>query len=206
MPERREVKRGRPRPVVYVMARLPVAGRVKTRLARQVGVTHAVRHYRRLLAQTLRRLTRDPRFETRLAVVPMTAPSARVWERQAHGAAVIGQAPGGLGAKMSELLAMAGRSPAAVIGSDIVGVDGDRVMAVFAALRDADAALGPAEDGGFWCCAVAGIRRRFPRRGDGPFEGVAWSRCDTLAATRAALTKSGFRVGTGPLLADFDQV
>jgi rSAM/selenodomain-associated transferase 1 len=197
--------RERARPLVFVMARAPVAGRVKTRLARGLGTIEATRRYRALLDATLRALSRDPRWRLIVAVTPTTSASARLWRRLAPGAEVVAQSDGGLGRRMAALLARAGPSPVAVVGSDIIDLRGRHVADALAALRGHDAVLAPAADGGFWLCAVRGHRARFPRVGEGAFAGIAWSRADTGAATRAALTKAGFRVGTGPQRADLDE-
>lgn len=193
------------RPTLYVMARLPVAGAVKTRLARQIGVSEATRRYRALLAATLR-ATRDWRWRTALAVTPASSAHFPLWRKLAPGVPVLAQARGGLAEKMAGLLALAGRAPAAVIGTDILDLEARHVAASFARLKGADAVLSPASDGGFWFCAVRGTLQRFPRRGPGAFAGIAWSRADTEIMTRRALERAGFRVATGPERADLDEI
>ena len=38
------------RPTLYIMAKAPIMGRAKTRLAADIGVTHAKRIYRRMMS------------------------------------------------------------------------------------------------------------------------------------------------------------
>ena len=53
---------------LVIMARQPRLGRVKTRLGREIGPVEATRIYSVMLADLLRRLGRDPRWQTWLAV------------------------------------------------------------------------------------------------------------------------------------------
>src|SRR4249920_3926098 len=64
---------------LVVMAKAPVAGAVKTRLAREIGVATATRFARQATAALLQRLARDPRWQTTLAVSPDAAVASRCW-------------------------------------------------------------------------------------------------------------------------------
>lgn len=72
---RKPAKPGAAKPRLFIMARLPVAGRVKTRLAKRIGAVAATNRYRHLLAAILRAVGTDPRWETILAVTPASAMS-----------------------------------------------------------------------------------------------------------------------------------
>ena len=61
------------RPVLYVVAKAPIMGRAKTRLAADIGPAHAKRIYRSLMGQVLRQV-QDPRWDTVLAVTPPHLP------------------------------------------------------------------------------------------------------------------------------------
>ena len=62
-------------PRVVVMVKEPVAGRVKTRLARGIGAVQACRFYRTATANLIARLAADPRWQLVLAVSPDIAGS-----------------------------------------------------------------------------------------------------------------------------------
>ena len=65
--------RGRAAPFrcrLVIMARAPVAGAVKTRLARQVGFATATRFARHCTAALIARVGFDPHWETSLWVTP----------------------------------------------------------------------------------------------------------------------------------------
>ena len=197
-------KRGTPRPLIFVMARLPVAGAVKTRLARNVGTSEAIRIYRVLLSATLRALRLDPRWQVCLAITPARTRHHRLWRRLAPGCKIVAQAQGDLGTKMAQLLRYAGPAPAAVIGSDILDLRANHIGAALQALKGGDAVLAPAEDGGFWLCAVRGIRPDFALVGAGPFSALPWSQADTGLRTKRALEARGLRVCLGPTRRDID--
>ncbi len=183
------------RPTLVVMAKVPVAGAVKSRLAREVGVAEATRFYRVTLARTLRRLGRDPRWRTLLAVAPDPA-VAFPWP---EGAPAIPQGRGDLGQRMQRVMDRLPPGPAIIVGSDIPGLEVGHVARAFALLGRNDAVFGPAEDGGYW---LVGLRRR--PRVPAIFGGVRWSTAHALADTLANCR--GLDVGFADTLADVDTV
>ncbi|MGE0698006.1 MAG: TIGR04282 family arsenosugar biosynthesis glycosyltransferase [Hyphomicrobiaceae bacterium] len=161
------------------MARVPVAGRVKTRLAREVGLAEATRFYRATLAAVVGRLAADSRWETLVAVAPDSGVASRALP---HRVRRIGQGAGDLGHRMQRPMRVLPPGPVCVIGTDIPGIRPADIRRAFRALGGADAVLGPAEDGGFW---LVGLRRR--PHVLWPYAGVRWSQPDTLAAVMANL-------------------
>lgn len=168
---------------LVVMARAPRLGRVKRRLAADVGSVPATAFYRAVLDRLVRRLAHDPRWRLWLAVTPDR--DAQATARLA-GPRVrpIGQGPGDLGARMGRLFADLPPGPAVIVGSDIPDMRARHIAAAFAALGDADAVFGPAADGGFW---LVGARRR-PRVLP-MFDNVRWSTEHALADTLANLPR-----------------
>jgi glycosyltransferase A (GT-A) superfamily protein (DUF2064 family) len=176
------------------MAKLPVAGRVKTRLARDIGIAEATRFYRATTRAVLARLGGQPFWETWIAVSPdagVTSPMLPPRLRR------MGQGPGDLGARMHRPMRVLPPGPVCVIGTDIPGVGVADVRRAFRALGRCDAVFGAAEDGGFW---LVGFRRR-PQILR-PYDGVGWSRPDTLAAVLDNLT--GLSVAFTTRLSDVD--
>ena len=164
---------------LVIMAKTPVLGRVKTRLARDVGYVEATRFYRVALARLIRRLGADPRWRTIIAASPDThaLPDAP-WLQDAH--AVVPQGEGDLGDRMQRVFYQAPAGPVVIIGSDIPDISRRHVAAAFKALGGHDAVMGPSADGGYWLIG----QKRLPRVLR-PFEGVTWSsgreRDETLA-------------------------
>lgn len=173
-------RRPGPKNHLVIFAKAPRLGRVKSRLARDIGRVAAVGFYRRVLAGIARPLARDPRWTCRLAVTPDGAAGhARPWP---VGCGRIAQGPGDLGARMQRVMASLPPGPVVIVGSDIPGIRPDHVAAAFRALGRNDAVFGPAGDGGYW---LVGLRRRpRPRR---PFADVRWSTDQALADTLANL-------------------
>jgi rSAM/selenodomain-associated transferase 1 len=162
----------RPHDTVYVFARAPRLGTVKRRLAAGIGALAALRFHRVTLRATLRRLRRDRRFHTVLAVTPDRARGP--WR---HGTATVGQGRGDLGRRMQRAVDRQRRGRVAIVGSDIPGLRAADVARAFRLLGLARACFGPAEDGGYWLVALA------PRRPVSPFARVRWSTEAALADT-----------------------
>jgi len=182
-----------PRLVVFVRA--PLAGAVKRRLAAGIGDAAARAVYAGTTRTLLRRVGFDARWRTVLAVTPDEfARRGRFWPTALPH---IPQGAGDLGARMARAFRRYPAGPTVIVGSDIPGIEARHVAAAFAALGDADAAIGPAEDGGYW---LIGLRHaRFARA---RFTGVRWSTPHALADTLANLR--GRRVALLERLADID--
>ena len=162
------------------MAKLPVAGNVKTRLARSIGVGEALRFYRATSRAVLGRLCGQPFWETRIAVAPDTGVAGRQWPPGIH---LLPQGRGDLGARMQRPMLKLPPGPVCVVGTDVPGIDVDLVRRAFRFLGGNDIVFGPAEDGGFW---LAGQRRRC-RVIAAPYANVRWSHAATLADVMANL-------------------
>jgi hypothetical protein len=176
------------------MAKVPVAGAVKTRLAREIGVAGAVRFARASGAALLARIGRDPRWQTTIAVAPSSALASRAWPPRF---ARLAQGGGDLGARMQRIFDRAPRGPVVIIGTDVPGIRPQQIAAAFRLLGCCDAVLGPAADGGYW---LVGLKRRpHVLR---PFPGVRWSGPHALADTAANL--AGRKVGCVATLGDVD--
>lgn len=182
------------RRTLIVMVKEPRAGRVKTRLGRDIGMTAAAWWMRHQTAALLRRLE-DPRWRLVLAVAPDTARTSRGWP--AH-LARLPQGRGDLGARMARAMAAMPPGPVCLIGADIPRVGKGHIAHAFAALGRHDAVFGPAPDGGFW---LVGLRRAAPPP-PGFFHGVRWSTGHALADSIATLP--GLRIALADTLGDVD--
>ncbi|MBC7438254.1 MAG: TIGR04283 family arsenosugar biosynthesis glycosyltransferase [Bdellovibrionales bacterium] len=203
--------------VVAVMARAPVAGQAKTRLAPLLGAAGA--------ARAQRRFTRNALATARAAVGAAVAPVAQALQQAApdaptlwcapdtshvffralerHGMAVCRpQADGDLGARMLQVmtthLAQQPEFPVLLIGTDCPLLAPAHLHAAALALREHDVVMIPAEDGGY---ALIGMRRAVPEA----FEGIAWSTPQVLAQTRDRLRAAGASWHELPALWDVDE-
>ena len=181
---------------LVIMARAPRLGAVKRRLARDVGAAAAWRFYRTTVAGLLRRVARDPRWQSWLAVTPDRA-ALNGTNFGAPPCRLIAQGPGDLGARMGRVLRELPPGPVVIVGSDIPALDAAHVARAFALLGGNDWVFGPATDGGYW---LIGARRRPVLRD--PFPGVRWSSAHALGDTLANL--AGARISYLEELMDVD--
>lgn len=135
------------------MLKEPRPGRVKTRLACDIGTIDATWWVRHQTARLLRRL-RDPRWDLILAVAPDAAGLAsRAWP---PGLERMPQGSGNLGDRMARVMRSRPPGPVCIIGGDIPGITGRHITRAFKTLGAHDAVFGPAPDGGYW---LVGLKR-----------------------------------------------
>ena len=162
---------------LVIMAKAPVMGAVKSRLAADIGVVGATWFYRHELARLACLLAGEWRWRTIFAVSPDTSIHAPVWPRPASGMV---QGPGDLGCRMGRIMKIMPPGPVVIVGSDIPQLSAAHVAAGFDALGHADAVIGPSPDGGYYLVGL----KRVPKVPDA-FSHVRWSgpnaRADTLA-------------------------
>ncbi len=182
------------KPTLVIMLKEPRAGRVKTRLGRDIGMVGAAWWFRHQVARLLRRIE-DPRWRVVLAVAPDRAAGSRVWPTRF---ARVPQGGGNLGDRMARMLRSMPPGPVCIIGGDIPGVTQAHVARAFRALGDHDAVFGPAPDGGYW---LVGLKHAGAVP-DGMFAGVRWSSPHALADSVASLR--GRRVARVDELRDVD--
>jgi rSAM/selenodomain-associated transferase 1 len=192
---------GRPRRASYakyliIMAKSPVAGRVKQRLGREIGDVAAIRFYRSCLSHTVLRLVRDRRWQILLAVDPDRDVAAR-FQPPPKLLARVKQGEGDLGRRMQRLFVHLPPGPAIIVGSDIPAMRASDIARAFAQLGRADAVFGPAPDGGYWLIGL----KRTPKV-LALFVAVRWSTRHALADTLKNL--EGKRVAFAATLADID--
>lgn len=182
------------RGTLIVMVKEPRPGRVKTRLARDIGVIAAAWWFRHRVRRLLRDI-RDPRWRVVLAVAPDRAVATRALPALPR----IAQGTGTLGDRMARALRAAGPGPVCLIGADIPGVSRAALWRAFRALGDHDVVFGPATDGGYWLVGVRG-GARLPAT---LFDNVRWSTPHALADSIASVP--GARIALVDELADVDE-
>jgi uncharacterized protein len=178
---------------VVVFARVPRLGAVKRRLARDIGDRAALRFHVATMTRLVRALAADRRFRTVLAVAP-----DRTQFRLPARVPRLAQGGGDLGARMHRAFWRFRRGRVAIIGCDIPDAEPRDARAAFRALGSAQAAFGPAADGGYWLVAMS------PHRPARPFASVRWSTEFALADTLANF--AGRRIALLRTLHDVDTV
>lgn len=164
---------------VIFYVKWPQKGKVKTRLAREIGSDYAVDLYRCFildLTDTLKKLSQD----VILCYSPIDSETVfRSWlgDRFRYSP----QSDGDLGIRMKRSFIQEfenGYERVVLIGSDTPDLPAETLKQAFTELEETDAVIGPAVDGGYW---LIGFRSSgfYP----GVFEGISWSTETVLAET-----------------------
>jgi uncharacterized protein len=176
---------------VLVLAKSPVPGRVKTRLCPPLSPVEAADVAAAALADTLDAV-RAAAVARRVLALDGTLDAPGFDVQAQRGRSFDAR----LGAALDDAAATS-PLPVLVVGMDTPQLDATGIEAAARALLTADAALGLAEDGGWWCL---GLRR--PRAS--LVLGIPASRDDTGARQAARLRGAGLSVARLPVLRDVD--
>ncbi|MBD3679170.1 MAG: TIGR04282 family arsenosugar biosynthesis glycosyltransferase [Rhodobacteraceae bacterium] len=177
------------------MVKEPRPGRVKTRLAKGIGMVGSASWFRHQARRLIREM-QDPRWELCLAVSPdRDGLSSRVWPAHLPR---LPQGLGDLGARMARIFRSLPPGPVLIVGGDIPGVTPAHITRAFAALGRHDAVFGPAPDGGYWLVGMKRTRA-IPAT---LFQEVRWSSEHALADSIASIP--GLRVALTDTLSDVD--
>lgn len=178
--------RSAPALTVLVMAKAPVPGAVKTRLAATTGPEVAADLAAAALLDTIATVAATPGAHGHLALAGELAGACRGTElrRALAGWTVTAQVGDGFAERLVRAHADAGVGRVVQIGMDTPHVAPGDLLAAAAPLATHDVGLGPATDGGWWVLArrdpgVAGVLATVP---------MSTSRtcCDTATALEAA--------------------
>jgi rSAM/selenodomain-associated transferase 1 len=182
---------------VIVFARAPVAGAAKTRLIPALGAEGAARLHERLVDRTLETACAARIGPVELCCAPSRAHPYFASRATRFGVSLTEQGSGDLGERMHR--ALAAGLPALLIGSDCPAMTPEYLREAAAALAgDYDAALGPADDGGYVLLAAGRIRSE-------AFARIRWGGPDVMEEQRARLRVIGLRWTELPPLWDVDR-
>jgi uncharacterized protein len=186
---------------IAVMARAPVPGQAKTRLAPLLGDAGAAALAARLLDHAVQQAAAARLGPVTLWATPDTCHPAFQAAQRRHGIALATQGTGDLGARMAQVFDHAfAQSDTALLlmGSDIPGLTSSVLQQAAAALRLHDAVFVPALDGGY---ALVGLRAAALSL----FHDMPWSTPQVMAQTRLRLAAAGLSHIELPPLADIDE-
>lgn len=191
------------RVTALLVAKAPVPGQVKTRLAADLGDggdTLAASLASAALLDTID-ACRAAFRRRRIALAGDLAPAVQGDAIRAalHGWQVTTQRGAGFGTRLAHAHARTG-GPVLQLGMDTPQVTATLLRKTAAFLERHDAALGPAEDGGWWVLAL-----RDPRAAR-VLATVPMSTPQTYDATRSALERLGLRVAEAARLRDVDHL
>jgi rSAM/selenodomain-associated transferase 1 len=188
------------RSVIVLFVRVPLQGRVKTRLVKGLGADGACLLYQAMVADILSNIKACafPLYLFHDGTEASALPAAWV----AAAAKVIAQQGAGIGARMAaafEYCFAENIEEVILVGSDIPGLDADVLVKASAALASHDAAMVPVIDGGY--CLIALQRERYRAR---IFEGIPWSTNQVLRVTLQRFKECTMSVHLQSALFDID--
>lgn len=185
-----------------IMAKRPVPGRVKTRLIgglsdRQAACVHAA-----MLECVLERLGKTLPGRVVLALDgdidnPLTGSDTGLKVTVPAGVEVIDQGTGDLGQRIGHVWQIIGSGPAVFFGVDSPDIPTQVLTTLYDSLNHAHAAVGPVEDGGYWCLAA---RRYTPEL----LAGIDWGTFAVYHQTREAARNAGLTLHELPHWHDVD--
>jgi rSAM/selenodomain-associated transferase 1 len=183
-------------PAVAIFLEAPRLGRVKPRLAAEIGARHALRLYRLIAARTLAAVRETGMGGTVWFAPADAGPELRYWLGEEWP--LRPQASGDQGARMvaSTQAVEVGRGWIA-LGGDCPGVNAKVIHEARDAVERGEIAIGPTHDGGHY---LLGGRTPLPDL----FTAMPWGTARLLAETRARLARAGATWHELPILRDVD--
>lgn len=188
-------------PTLIIFAKYPEAGKVKSRLAKDIGPESAAALYKKMVEQVIDR-TRPANGNYRQIIC--FDPSEKMKEFAAAwfpGCEMFPQFTGDLGQKMLAALGetLKKKQMALLIGTDCLEVDRALIAGAFERLCTHDLVLGPAKDGGYY---LIGCKKIYPEL----FSGIEWSTERVLSQTLKAANALKLSVSLLRELEDIDTV
>lgn len=186
---------------LVVMARAPVAGRVKTRLIPYLGRHRAARVYRQLLVDTVRRLGQSNAYSMKLSCTPDTGHALFHRLERDNRLSLVRQPAGDLGQRMLRIFSheLLQHESVLIVGTDLVNLGPDHVERAFDDLQQgADVVLTRTLDGGY---GLIGMNRLYGQL----FRGIPWSTSRVADVTVNKARRLGLTVWVGDGLRDIDE-
>jgi len=188
---------------IILFVKYPEPGKVKTRLARQIGSEEkACDLYRQLAERNYRTLVsmKDEDFhvvvsydppESKEAVEKWLPGASRYFFQEGHG----------LGERIRHAFHFAFRNfcgPVIVMGSDTMSFDRKHASEAFESLKEADVVVGPAKDGGYYLIGMS-------QPHDSLFEDISWSTNKVMQETMEKIKTENLTYRILSQLEDLDE-
>ncbi len=183
---------------LIIFVKNPEKGKVKTRLAKDIGDDQALHVYHRLLQYT--KSISKPLNSEKLVYYSDFIDNNDLWDNMTFEKHL--QNGADLGERMQNAFAEAfarGQQRVLIIGSDCVELETYMIKEAFAVLENNDVVIGPAKDGGYY---LLGMRKFYPTL----FENKPWSSEDLLMDTIIDLKKLNAPYYLLKTLSDIDHV
>jgi uncharacterized protein len=184
--------------LLMIFAKNPMLGKVKTRLARDIGEAKALEVYLKLLTHTSIISSAIP--QDKRVFYSDFIPELDVYFDKTHFQKRL-QVGDTLGNRMKNAFADSfadGYSSVVIIGSDCPELNQDILLSAFELFSNYDVVIGPATDGGYY---LLGTRLWLPEI----FENKNWSTETVLSDTIQDLNRLNIKYALLPYLSDVDE-
>ena len=172
--------------LLLIFTRNPEFGKVKTRLARDIGHQAALDIYKFLLAHTAKICT--PLDTEKAVYYSEEIPNNDLWNATVFQKKK--QVGEDLGERMQNAFAEGfnlGYSKIIIIGSDLYDIETKDLEQAFKVLNNHEIVIGPAEDGGYY---LLGMKQLYPKL----FKNKNWGTATVLQDTINELKKSNYKL------------
>lgn len=185
---------------------MPERGRVKTRIASEIGPERTLQVYEAMLADLLERIGEsDDNIEVEIMWTASHDTSGADLRRVFGDRPLAMQTGANLGDRMSiafsERVFFHNAAKVIAIGTDEPGIDRGYIDCAFRLLDSCDWVVGPASDGGYYLLGCRGADY-FPEI----FQGIEWSTDSVLDVTLNRIRERGQTVTILPVRTDIDHV
>ncbi len=179
--------------LLIVFVKNSVLGKVKTRLAKDIGNQAAFEVYKTLVSKT-KQAIQDLPIEKHIYF------SDTVEETGCHNDFKTIQQGNDLGERMNNAFKDGfenGYQNIVLIGSDLPDISEDSIKKAFDLLKTSDTVFGPAEDGGYYLVGMKQLHKNL-------FNNIPWSTSRVLEETMKVLESQSISVGLLETLNDID--
>ena len=188
--------------MLIIFVKYPEPGKVKTRLAENIGLENAAKLYKKMAEDIIYNLSRLGDYTKIIFFDPPERRNEVIRWLKFNGLTFIEQKGNSLGEKMSNAFSHAfsvGADKAVVIGTDCPQITTQTIVKAFEKLEKSEVVIGPSYDGGYY---LLGLRRLIPEL----FYDIDWSTNLVLDQTMKRLRYNDIKSEFLEMLRDVDNV
>lgn len=188
--------------MVLIFVKYPEPGKVKTRLAKNIGSENAALLYRNMAESIIYDLSKLTDYTKIIFFDPPERRNDVMRWLKFNGLSFVAQEGNSLGENMSNAFSHAfslGAAKAVVIGTDCPQITTQTIVKAFANLETSEVVIGPSYDGGYY---LLGLRRLIPEL----FYDIDWSTNLVFDQTMKRLRHNGIKSECLEMLRDVDTV
>ncbi len=184
---------------LYVFAKAPIAGQVKTRLQTHCSQQQAADIAEILLTETLEQCTRH--WPGRVVLSVGNAPQHKSVQALAtqFDVEIVSQPEGDLGERMRAVFELAD-APAAIIGADASLVSATVLRAAYVQMQQNNNVIGPSEDGGYYLIGLNPSAQAMNL-----FDGIDWGTASVFQQTKDQAQRHSIALTLLSTLRDIDE-